>query len=88
LFHGYALQDVLIIKVEHPDDPQAVFNDRVKGQLKVITCDCSVASVFDCFLSLLQSKINDALLEMFHIDNVGTLAVDMVTRLVSSCLVA
>ena len=23
------------IKVEHPDDPQAVFNDRVKGQLKV-----------------------------------------------------
>lgn len=23
------------IKVEHPDDFQAVFNDRVKGQLKV-----------------------------------------------------
>jgi hypothetical protein len=35
LFHGYALQEVLRIKAEHPDDPQAVFNDRVKGQLKV-----------------------------------------------------
>jgi hypothetical protein len=46
-----------MIKVERPDDPQAVFNDRVKGQLKVITCDCSIASVFDCFLSLLQSNL-------------------------------
>jgi hypothetical protein len=35
LCHGYALQEVLRIKAEHPDDPQAVFNDRVKGQLKV-----------------------------------------------------
>jgi hypothetical protein len=77
-----------MIKVERPDDPQVVFNDRVKGQLKVVTYDCSIASVFDCFLSLLQSKFNDALLEMFHIDNVGTLAVDMVTRIVSSCVVA
>ncbi|CAA6663678.1 unnamed protein product [Spirodela intermedia] len=29
------LQEVLRIKAEHPDDVQAVFNDRVKGQLKV-----------------------------------------------------
>jgi hypothetical protein len=36
------------------------------------TCDCSVAAVFDCFLSLLQPEFNDALLEMFRIDYVGT----------------
>lgn len=35
LFCDHALQEVLRIKAEHPDDPQAVFNDRVKGQLKV-----------------------------------------------------
>lgn len=29
------LQEVFRIKAEHPDDNQAVFNDRVKGQLKV-----------------------------------------------------
>lgn len=29
------LQEVLRIKAEHPDDNQAISNDRVKGQLKV-----------------------------------------------------
>jgi hypothetical protein len=29
------LQEVLRIKAEHPDDNQAILNDRVKGQLKV-----------------------------------------------------
>lgn len=29
------LQEVIRIRAEHPDDNQAVFNDRVKGQLKV-----------------------------------------------------
>jgi hypothetical protein len=29
------LQEVFRIRAEHPDDNQAVFNDRVKGQLKV-----------------------------------------------------
>ena len=35
MFRDDAFQEVLRIKAEHPDDPQAVFNDRVKGQLKV-----------------------------------------------------
>jgi len=29
------LQEVFRIRAEHPDDNQAVFTDRVKGQLKV-----------------------------------------------------
>jgi hypothetical protein len=29
------LQEVLRIKAEHPDDNQAILNERVKGQLKV-----------------------------------------------------
>lgn len=29
------MQEVSRIKSEHPEDSQSVFNDRVKGQLKV-----------------------------------------------------
>lgn len=35
VFFYFLLQEVFRIRVEHPDDNQAVFNDRVKGQLKV-----------------------------------------------------
>lgn len=31
----FSIQEIIRIKAEHPDDSQAVFNDRVKGQLKV-----------------------------------------------------
>lgn len=30
-----SLQEIFRIRAEHPDDNQAVLNDRVKGQLKV-----------------------------------------------------
>ncbi|GJN07751.1 hypothetical protein PR202_ga25610 [Eleusine coracana subsp. coracana] len=58
------LEEVLRIKVEHPDDPQAVFNDRVKGQLKVTR---AFGAGF-----LKKPKFNNILLEMFRIDYVGT----------------
>lgn len=35
MFRVWVLQEVLRIKSEHTDDPQAILNDRVKGQLKV-----------------------------------------------------
>ncbi|CAD6211317.1 unnamed protein product [Miscanthus lutarioriparius] len=57
-------EEVLRIKVEHPDDPQGVFNDRVKGQLKVTR---AFGAGF-----LKKPKFNEALLEMFRIDYVGT----------------
>ncbi|CAD6343960.1 unnamed protein product [Miscanthus lutarioriparius] len=57
-------EEVLRIKVEHPDDPQAVFNDRVKGQLKVTR---AFGAGF-----LKKPKFNEALLEMFRINYVGT----------------
>nr|CAB3500693.1 unnamed protein product [Digitaria exilis] len=56
--------EVLRIKAEHPDDPQAVFNDRVKGQLKVTR---AFGAGF-----LKKPKFNEALLQMFRIDYVGT----------------
>lgn len=31
----FCSQEVFRIRAEHPDDNQAIFNDRVKGQLKV-----------------------------------------------------
>ncbi|GJN31603.1 hypothetical protein PR202_gn00114 [Eleusine coracana subsp. coracana] len=58
------VEEVLRIKAEHPDDPQAVFNDRVKGQLKVTR---AFGAGF-----LKKPKFNDILLEMFRIDYVGT----------------
>ncbi|XP_019704311.1 protein phosphatase 2C 32 isoform X2 [Elaeis guineensis] len=57
-------EEVLRIKAEHADDPQAVLNDRVKGQLKVTR---AFGAGF-----LKKPKFNEALLEMFRIDYVGT----------------
>ncbi|PKA54625.1 Protein phosphatase 2C 32 [Apostasia shenzhenica] len=56
-------EEVQRIKAEHADDPQGVFNDRVKGQLKVTR---AFGAEF-----LKQPRFNDALLEMFRIDYVG-----------------
>ncbi|KAK6935872.1 LOW QUALITY PROTEIN: PPM-type phosphatase-like domain [Dillenia turbinata] len=57
-------EEVQRIKNEHPDDSCAVMNDRVKGSLKVTR---AFGAGF-----LKQPKWNDALLEMFRIDYVGT----------------
>ncbi|KAG2540486.1 protein phosphatase 2C 32-like [Panicum virgatum] len=57
-------EEVLQIKAEHPADPQAVFNDRVKGQLKVTR---AFGAGF-----LKKPEFNEALLQMFRIDYVGT----------------
>lgn len=35
ILYSWLLQEVFRIKAEHPDDNQAILNDRVKGQLKV-----------------------------------------------------
>ncbi|XP_020214467.1 probable protein phosphatase 2C 4 [Cajanus cajan] len=56
-------EEVQRIKKEHPDDPCAVVNDRVKGSLKVTR---AFGAGF-----LKQPKWNNALLEMFRIDYVG-----------------
>ncbi|KAJ1697724.1 hypothetical protein LUZ63_006236 [Rhynchospora breviuscula] len=56
-------EEVLRIKREHLDDPQAVFNERVKGQLKVTR---AFGAAF-----LKKPKFNEALLEMFRIDYIG-----------------
>ncbi|KAG7949797.1 hypothetical protein I3843_13G081000 [Carya illinoinensis] len=57
-------EEVHRIKNEHPDDASAVMNDRVKGSLKVTR---AFGAGF-----LKQPKWNNALLEMFRIDYVGT----------------
>ncbi|PIN24371.1 Phosphoprotein phosphatase [Handroanthus impetiginosus] len=57
-------EEVVRIKNEHPDDVSAIMNDRVKGSLKVTR---AFGAGF-----LKQPKWNDALLEMFRIDYVGT----------------
>ncbi|XP_020598810.1 protein phosphatase 2C 32-like isoform X2 [Phalaenopsis equestris] len=57
-------EEVLRVKAEHVDDPQVVFNGRVKGQLKVTR---AFGAEF-----LKQPKFNNALLEMFRVDYVGT----------------
>lgn len=57
-------EEVFRIRAEHPDDNQAVFNDRVKGQLKVTR---AFGAGF-----LKRPNCNEALLEMFRIDYVGT----------------
>ncbi|CAA0829798.1 Probable protein phosphatase 2C 4 [Striga hermonthica] len=56
-------EEVRRIRNEHVDDPFAVFNDRVKGSLKV-------TRAFGAGY-LKQPKWNNALLEMFRIDYVG-----------------
>ncbi|KAK1318899.1 Protein phosphatase 2C 32 [Acorus calamus] len=63
--HSTGIQEeVLRIKAEHVDDSQAVFNDRVKGQLKVTR---AFGAGF-----LKKPKFNEALLEMFRIDYIGS----------------
>ncbi|XP_076891097.1 putative protein phosphatase 2C 4 [Bidens hawaiensis] len=57
-------EEVQRIKSEHVDDPCAVMNDRVKGSLKV-------TRAFGAGY-LKKPKWNNALLEMFQIDYVGT----------------
>ncbi|XP_068634204.1 protein phosphatase 2C 29-like [Aristolochia californica] len=57
-------EEVLRIKAEHPDDPQCILNDRVKGRLKVTR---AFGAGF-----LKQPKWNNALLEMFRNEYIGT----------------
>ncbi|KAH7667845.1 Protein-serine/threonine phosphatase protein [Dioscorea alata] len=57
-------EEVRRIKNEHPDDTCAIVNDRVKGSLKVTR---AFGAGF-----LKQPKWNNALLEMFRIDYVGS----------------
>uniref|UniRef100_A0A0D9ZF32 protein-serine/threonine phosphatase n=1 Tax=Oryza glumipatula TaxID=40148 RepID=A0A0D9ZF32_9ORYZ len=57
-------EEVIRIRNEHPDDPSAISKDRVKGSLKVTR---AFGAGF-----LKQPKWNDALLEMFRIDYVGS----------------
>ncbi|KAH7353102.1 hypothetical protein KP509_19G078300 [Ceratopteris richardii] len=59
-----AKEEVLRIQSEHPDDERSISNDRVKGRLKV-------TRAFGAgFLKL--PRWNDALLEMFRVEYVGT----------------
>ncbi|XP_052169851.1 protein phosphatase 2C 29-like isoform X2 [Diospyros lotus] len=57
-------EEITRIKKEHPDDSQCIVNDRVKGRLKVTR---AFGAGF-----LKQPKLNDALLEMFRNEYIGT----------------
>ncbi|OMO77235.1 phosphatase 2C (PP2C)-like protein [Corchorus capsularis] len=57
-------EEVIRIKNEHPDDSQCIVNDRVKGRLKVTR---AFGAGF-----LKKPKLNDALLEMFRNQYIGT----------------
>lgn len=57
-------EEVIRIKNEHPDDRNCIVNDRVKGRLKVTR---AFGAGF-----LKQHRWNDALLEMFRNDYIGT----------------
>ncbi|XP_064964769.1 probable protein phosphatase 2C 26 [Musa acuminata AAA Group] len=57
-------EEVLRIRREHPDDNKCIFNDRVKGRLKV-------TRAFGAGY-LKQPKWNNALLEMFRNEYIGT----------------
>ncbi|KAL4389205.1 hypothetical protein S245_006801 [Arachis hypogaea] len=57
-------EEIQRIRKEHPDDPFALVNERVKGSLKVTR---AFGAGF-----LKQPKWNNALLEMFRIDYVGS----------------
>ncbi|XP_018682068.2 probable protein phosphatase 2C 4 isoform X1 [Musa acuminata AAA Group] len=57
-------EEVGRIRDEHPDDSSAIWNDRVKGSLKVTR---AFGAGF-----LKQPKWNDGLLEMFRIEYVGS----------------
>ncbi|KAK4792895.1 hypothetical protein SAY86_023330 [Trapa natans] len=56
-------EEVLRVKSEHPDDNQAVMNDRVKGQLKVTR---AFGAGF-----LKKPTFNEPLLEMFRVNYLG-----------------
>ncbi|XP_050233818.1 protein phosphatase 2C 29 [Mercurialis annua] len=63
--HSTSIEEEIIrIKNEHPDDSQCIVNDRVKGRLKVTR---AFGAGF-----LKQPKFNDALLEMFRNEYMGT----------------
>ncbi|XP_010505039.1 PREDICTED: protein phosphatase 2C 29-like [Camelina sativa] len=63
--HSTSIEDeVTRIKNEHPDDNHCIVNDRVKGRLKVTR---AFGAGF-----LKQPKLNDALLEMFRNEYIGT----------------
>ncbi|XP_020585504.1 LOW QUALITY PROTEIN: probable protein phosphatase 2C 4 [Phalaenopsis equestris] len=57
-------EEVKRIRNEHPEDSSAIVNDRVKGSLKVTR---AFGAGF-----LKQPKWNNAILEMFRIDYIGT----------------
>ncbi|XVF55286.1 hypothetical protein PTKIN_Ptkin06aG0024700 [Pterospermum kingtungense] len=57
-------EEVERIRKEHPDDEDAVFNDRVKGYLRV-------TRAFGCGF-LKKPKWNDAIFAIFRINYVGT----------------
>ncbi|XP_057510226.1 LOW QUALITY PROTEIN: protein phosphatase 2C 29-like [Actinidia eriantha] len=57
-------EEVIRIRSEHPDDSHCIVNDRVKGRLKVTR---AFGAGF-----LKQPKLNDALLEMFRNEYIGT----------------
>ncbi|RDY09743.1 Protein phosphatase 2C 29 [Mucuna pruriens] len=57
-------EEVIRIKNEHPDDIKCIVNDRVKGRLKVTR---AFGAGF-----LKQPKWNDAVLEMFRNEYIGT----------------
>ncbi|KAA8525908.1 hypothetical protein F0562_007992 [Nyssa sinensis] len=57
-------EEIIRIKNEHPDDSHCIVNDRVKGRLKVTR---AFGAGF-----LKQPKWNDALLEMFRNEYIGT----------------
>ncbi|KAJ4821733.1 Protein phosphatase 2C family protein [Rhynchospora pubera] len=59
-----AEEELIRIRNEHPDDSAVITNDRVKGSLKVTR---AFGAGF-----LKQPKWNNALLEMFRIEYVGT----------------
>ncbi|KAM7493972.1 hypothetical protein LguiB_028581 [Lonicera macranthoides] len=61
---NYISGEVRRIKDEHPDDKHCIVNDRVKGRLKVTR---AFGAGF-----LKQPKLNDALLEMFRNEYIGT----------------
>ncbi|XP_061354031.1 protein phosphatase 2C 32-like [Gastrolobium bilobum] len=57
-------EEVFRIRAEHPDDNQAILNDRVKGHLKVTR---AFGAGF-----LKRPSFNEALLEVFRVDYVGS----------------
>ncbi|VVB03559.1 unnamed protein product [Arabis nemorensis] len=57
-------EEVSRVKSEHPEDEQSIVKDRVKGQLKVTR---AFGAGF-----LKKPNFNEALLEMFRVDYIGT----------------